>query len=298
MAAKITNESVIDTCIVTNTSGITIPKTNSNSFVGGLAGEMGSGVSLTVRNSTAHVTITGEGSGSTYFGGILGRANYTQSLTVEKCAVTGDARLTYGKCCGMIGSAAGSLTLTLTDTCLPAAMGGSTHYAIAFNMSKNTAINPICSGFYYDATKNPAMPYDNPLLRKGTPSGTVYPMTTAELAAESFTITGFNRRADMNGYLVPIWPAEEETPTQFSIHLDGSHAAVTVRESGRYTVIFAAYRGGKLQDCAVLTDDFTVGSAKTVPAPESFDASSADTVKAMLWRSAADLCPLAENDQQ
>ena len=299
IAAKITNESVIDTCIVTNTSGITIPKTNSNSFVGGLAGEMGSDVSLTVRNSTGHVTVTGDGSSSTYFGGILGRANYTQSLTVEKSAVTGDARLTYGKCCGMIGSANGSLTLTLTDTCLQATIGGMTHYAIAYNMSTYSPINPVCSGFYYDATKNPAMSsYEDPLLRKGTPSGTVYSMTTAEFAAESFTIAGFERRADINGYLVPIWPAKEETPAQNSIAFDGDSAAVTVRESGRYTVVFAAYQGSKLQSCAMLADDFTAGTAKTVSAPESFNASGATTVKAMLWRSTADLCPLAGNAQK
>ena len=288
LAGSIPNGSNITIDHCWTTGSITTNDANSYQHTGGLIGFLDSSVSepssVAIRNCATKVTIkNGKSSG----GGLIGATYIECTLTVEKCAVLGDITANFSG--GIVGYFQSySATVTLSDNYFGGKISARNGYGIGYNTMALKSLQ--CTNFYFDKTKNTYLD----AIKKGgySISSAVKARTTDEIKALS--IEGFAANDVFDGYPVPA----EETPAQNSIAFDGDSAAVTVRESGRYTVVFAAYQGSRLQSCAMLADDFTAGTAKTVSAPESFNASGATTVKAMLWRSAADLCPLAGNAQK
>ncbi len=293
LAGSIPNGSnvTIDHC--RTTGSITADNKNSNQYTGGLIGFLYSTANepstVAIHNCATKVTIQNDTSyNSMSGGGLIGATSVGCTLTVEKCAVLGDFTANYSG--GLVGwFQSYSATVTVSDSYFGGKIMKARYgYGIGYNTMALQSLQ--CTNFYFDKTKNTYLD----AINKGgySISSGVKAQTTDELKALS--IEGFAASDVFDGYPVPA----EDPPAQNSIAFDGDSAAVTVRESGRYTVVFAAYQGSKLQSCAMLADDFTAGTAKTVSAPESFNASGATTVKAMLWRSAANLCPLAGNAQK
>ena len=287
---------VVENCIVTGS--ITYSDTKSNvcigALVGALIGKSDSPGGLTATGCVSDVSITGKGSGSYYGGGILGSAQYYGEITIQKCAILSNVTK-MGYSSGVVGYISGmDVTLTLTDSYLGGKVsGGSKNYGVAYVVSKLAATT--VTNFHYDSTVNPSPSAWSSfeMLNKGTVTATAN--TTEEI--QSLSMEGFEIREDEFGkYPVPVWsPLQPPAPQcENGIRFEGSAAYVSAKEAGTYTVVFAAYQNEQLSSVSVVTQVFAAGENQEVAVPADFRPEGADTVRAMFFRSLADLYPMAD----
>lgn len=286
----------VKNCIVTGS--IINSDTQNNvcigALVGALIGNKDAPGGLTATGCVSDVSITGKGSGSNYGGGILGSAQYYGDVTIQKCAILSNV-IKMGYSSGVVGYISGmDVTLTLTDSYLGGKVsGGSKNYGIAYVVSKLAATT--VTNFHYDSTVNPSPgAYSSfEMLNKGTV--TVTANTTEEI--QSLSMEGFEVREDEFGkYPVPVWsPLQPSAPQcENGIRFEGSAAYVSAKEAGAYTVVFAAHQDERLISYSVVTQAFAAGENQAVAVPADFRIEGADTVRAMFFRSLADLYPMAD----
>ena len=295
----------VKNCIVTGNisyNGGGTGSTQIGGLVGMINGTYNTPTSLTVEQCVSGISIIAKSSAQGYGGGILGSAQYYSTVTVDKCAILGAETDGVRICvsnmgnanCGVVGYInSGSVSLTLKDSYLGAKVSGSKKYGIAYTGSFTPALS--VTNFHYDSTVNPSpSAYSSfEMLNKGTV--TVTANTTEEI--QSLSMEGFEVREDEFGkYPVPVWsPLQPPAPQcENGIRFEGSAAYVSAKEAGAYTVVFAAYQSEQLSSVSVVTQAFAAGENQAVAVPADFRIEGADTVRAMFFRSLADLYPMAD----
>ena len=295
----------VKNCIVTGNisyDGGGTGSTQIGGLVGMINGTYNTPTSLTVEQCVSGISIIAKSSAQGYGGGILGSAQYYSTVTVDKCAILGAETDGVRICvsdmgnanCGVVGYInSGSVSLTLKDSYLGAKVSGSKKYGIAYTGSFTPALS--VTNFHYDSTVNPSpSAYSSfEMLNKGTV--TVTANTTEEI--QLLSMEGFEVREDEFGkYPVPVWsPLQPSAPQcENGIRFEGSAAYVSAKEAGAYTVVFAAYQNEQLSSVSVVTQAFAAGENQAVAVPADFRIEGADTVRAMFFRSLADLYPMAD----
>ena len=291
----------IDNCIV---SGSIAYKTGKDyTFVGGIVGMITGSkdkcTTITVDNCISNVAISG--ASSTYYGGIIGSAQYYSNVNISNSSILGNISGS-GNAGGVVGYInSGSVSLELSNTLLCAKVGASKNFGISYNTSSIT--NKKITAFYYDSTLNPSPSSWSSfeMLKNGNYGLTgCTAKTTSEMKSlnlESFEVV----EGKYNGYPVPIWKISGgDEPITYSITLDDSKAkaVVSAADAGTYCIVFAAYNGDVLTSVGVVKQSFTAGANQSVDAPKDFNATGATTVKAMLLRSLEDIYPLCEAAQK
>ena len=290
----------VKNCIVTG--GISCNGGGSFAYIGGLVGMIYGSVntptSLAVAKCVSGVSIIAKSGAKGYGGGILGSAQNESTITVDKCAILGVETDGVRVCvsdmgnanCGVVGYInSGSVSLTLKDSYLGARVSGSKKFGIAHTSSFAPTLS--VANFRYDSTVNSSID----MLYRGGDTITAIANTTEEI--QSLSIEGFEvREAEFGKYPVPVWsPLQPPAPQcENGIRFEGSAAYVSAKEAGTYTVVFAAHQGEQLISFSVVTKAFAAGENQAVAVPAGFRPEGADTVCAMLFRSLADLYPMAD----
>lgn len=291
----------IDNCIASGKMSCSTG--DGNTLIGGLVGMITGSkdkfTTITVDNCISNVAISG--ASSTYYGGIIGSAQYYSNVNISNSSILGNISGS-GNAGGVVGYInSGSVSLELSNTLLCAKVGASKNFGISYNISSIT--NKKITAFYYDSTLNPS-PYSwssFEMLKNGN-----YGLTgcTAKTTAEmkSLNLEGFEVvEGKYNGYPVPVWKISGgDEPITYSITLDDSKikAVVSAAKTGTYCVVFAAYNGDTLTSVDVVKHSFTASADQTVTASDKFNTTGATTVKAMLLRSLEDIYPLCEAAQK
>lgn len=291
----------IDNCIASGKMSCSTG--DGNTLIGGLVGMITGSkdkcTTITVDNCISNVAISG--ASSTYYGGIIGSAQYYSNVNISNSSILGNISGS-GNAGGVVGYInSGSVSLELSNTLLCAKVGASKNFGISYNTSSIT--NKKITAFYYDSTLNPS-PYSwssFEMLKNGN-----YGLTgcTAKTTAEmkSLNLEGFEVvEGKYNGYPVPVWKISGgDEPITYSITLDDSKikAVVSAAKTGTYCVVFAAYNGDTLTSVDVVKHSFTASADQTVTASDKFNTTGATTVKAMLLRSLEDIYPLCEAAQK
>lgn len=291
----------IDNCIASGKMSCSTG--DGNTLIGGLVGMITGSkdkcTTITVDNCISNVAISG--ASSTYYGGIIGSAQYYSNVNISNSSILGNISGS-GNAGGVVGYInSGSVSLELSNTLLCAKVGASKNFGISYNTSSIT--NKKITAFYYDSTLNPS-PYSwssFEMLKNGN-----YGLTgcTAKTTAEmkSLNLEGFEVvEGKYNGYPVPVWKISGgDEPITYSITLDDSKikAVVSAAKTGTYCVVFASYNGDTLTSVGVVNQKFVAGANQPVNAPAEFKPDGAKTVKAMLLRSLEDIYPLCEAAQK
>ena len=291
----------IDNCIV---SGSIAYKTGKDyTFVGGIVGMITGSkdkcTTITVDNCISNVAISG--ASSTYYGGIIGSAQYYSNVNISNSSILGNISGS-GNAGGVVGYInSGSVSLELSNTLLCAKVGASKNFGISYNTSSIT--NKKITAFYYDSTLNPSPSSWSSfaMLKNGNYGLNGYTAkTTTEM--KSLNLEGFKVvEGKYDGYPVPVWKTSGgDEPITYSITLDDSKikAVVSAAKTGTYCVVFASYNGDTLTSVGMVKRKFDAGANQSVDAPKDFNATGAKTVKAMLLRSLEDIYPLCEAAQK
>lgn len=113
--------------------------------------------------------------------------------------------------------------------------------------------------------------------------------TYEETKAPTQDTDGEGKYTSVYGEIKITLPATGTGDTdKFSIRYEGGNAIVNAPTAGTYTVLFAAYDGGRLT--SVTVQSVTVEKGETTVEPQGFAANG--TVKVMLWESLSGMKPL------
>lgn len=303
---------VIDNCIaegeIINSSKDSY--INLGAFVGQMSGTISDITTLTVKNSITNVNITkgtySTGNESSFIGGIVGIAKSYSTINVDKCAVFGEmsgSSYNNGGVGGILGAfwLGSGAELNLSDSYLGGKISGSRARGIGWNKTALTSAS--CSNYYYDKDKSKPSYGSLEMLGAGEDAlkdengNTGYTGLATE-DIKKLTIDGFENSDDFNGYPVPVWTAAPEPVPDytFSVKFDAdNNALVSVPVKGNYYIIFAAYddENGMISLSAE-KKDFNIGENQKVTSSDEFNPAGAAKIRAMLWNSPVDLCPLTE----
>lgn len=287
---------LIEKCAV---NGKITNKTSGSIYIGGLIGRAGmtnSDTDLKITSCISDVTIACVS--NNYAGGILGFAQYKATVDISKCSILGNIKGSGANSCGIVGYYQTTMKLKISDVCLESKIDGKNNYGIAYN-SFGVPAEFVCDGFYYDNDLNKPT-YSSFLLFKKTTGldlSKCYAKKTDEL--KSLELDGFAIiYGKYNGYPVPVWTAapEPEPDYPFSVKLDAdNNVLVSVPVEGNYYIIFTAYDDENgLISLSAEKKDFKVGENQKVTPSDEFNPAGAAKIRAMLWNSPVDLCPLTE----
>lgn len=266
-------------------------------FVGYIDGASGIETQFTLSNSLSNVAITC--ASSNYGGGIIGVMSNSISVIVDKSVVLGD--VTGGTACGMVGYFRSyDVSFDIKNSYIGGKISGSNSksYGIGYN---TTALSKrSCKNFYYDNEKNKvehSWESFQMFYREGMPKLTGYTGLATE-DMKKLTIDGFENSDDFDGYPVPVWTAAPEPVPDytFSVKFDAdNNALVSVPVKGNYYIIFTAYDDENgLISLSAEKKDFKVGENQKVTPSDEFNPAGTAKIRAMLWNSPVDLCPLTE----
>ena len=212
----------IENCVVSGSVTYTAPDTEkypSSNYVSGLVGEVfgryDSTPTLTIKNCTVDVTLTG--AKNHYVAGLVAKAG-TVNAVVENCAVLGNvtANTSYGYAGGLLGSTGTTTNFTFANCYYAGKVSGSTARTMALMApsKKNAGTLTYGDNCYY--LKNAKQEID----AKDSVGTTVTGTPTAVESIDGIKALEF---ADFvkneNGYPVPKWTPATPPAPQFSCTL-------------------------------------------------------------------------------
>lgn len=224
------------------TGSITLPDASTADGAGGIVGGVLSKGSVAITDVYSEVSITN----GNYTGGLIGIAQFAQSITIQNCAVVGDLKVNTGG--GIIGWLT-SVPTTAERVYFGGTITGSKRYGFAYN--KNYMSTLKVTSVYYDSTKNKGSyswdSFDAVASKNGL-SGLIEGKSTSDLKA--LKTDGFTISTDFDGYPVPSWLTTlgnaQHTVTvtadgadKVTLTKDGNATDMTVAGEGVFTASLA-----------------------------------------------------------
>lgn len=213
---------------------ITLPETATQDGAGGIVGGVLLNGSVAIADVYSEVSITN----GNYTGGLIGIAQYAQSIKIQNCAVVGDLKVKTGG--GIIGWLT-SVPTTAERVYFGGKITGSKRYGFAYNNGYMSTLT--VNSVYYDSTKNKDSSAWSKFeaVASSKVTGSIDGKSTDEL--KGLQLDGFTASADFNNYPVPSWLTTlGNAQNTVTVTADGADK-VTLTKDGNATDMTVAGEG-------------------------------------------------------